>query len=114
MKPPDLSLAAAEDAAVFSEPWQAQAFAMTIALHERGLFSWQEWTERFSAALNAANDDAAYYRCWLRTLEELLAEKGVAPTSDIDALTQAWQRAARATPHGKPILLDNDPRHGRR
>ena len=109
MSPPDLSLAAEVDDVVFSEPWQAQAFAMTIAIHERGLFSWQEWTDRFSAALGAADDDAAYYRCWLRTLEELLAEKGVAPANDIDALAQAWQRAARATPHGEPILLDNDP-----
>ena len=32
-----------QDAAgpVFREPWEAQAFAMTLALHERGLFSWR-------------------------------------------------------------------------
>ena len=30
---------------VFAEPWQAQAFAMTVALHDRGLFSWNEWAE---------------------------------------------------------------------
>src|SRR6516164_8811738 len=28
---------------VFREPWEAQAFAMAVALHERGLFSWGEW-----------------------------------------------------------------------
>ena len=28
------------DGPVFREPWEAQAFAMTLALHERGLFTW--------------------------------------------------------------------------
>ena len=28
---------------VFREPWEAQAFAMVVALHERGLFGWGEW-----------------------------------------------------------------------
>ena len=27
------------DGPVFREPWEAQDFAMTLALHERGLFS---------------------------------------------------------------------------
>jgi hypothetical protein len=25
---------------VFREPWEAQAFSMAVALHERGLFTW--------------------------------------------------------------------------
>ena len=28
---------------------------------------------------------------------------------DVDAVAAAWERAAHATPHGKPILLENDP-----
>ena len=35
---------------VFAEPWQAQAFAMALALHQRGLFSWPEWAEALSQA----------------------------------------------------------------
>ena len=27
----------------FEEPWQAQAFALTVDLHARGAFSWNEW-----------------------------------------------------------------------
>ena len=30
-----------EDGPVFREPWEAQAFAMALALYERGLFTWQ-------------------------------------------------------------------------
>ena len=31
------------DGPVFREPWEAQAFAMALALHGRGLFTWNEW-----------------------------------------------------------------------
>ncbi|MET0574409.1 MAG: nitrile hydratase accessory protein [Mesorhizobium sp.] len=100
------------DEPVFSEPWQAEAFAMTVALHERGLFSWSEWAEMLSAEVkrgDVAPDGSDYYDCWLRALEALLAARGVAPAGDVDALAEAWQRAAHATPHGRPILLENDP-----
>ncbi len=103
------------DGPVFAEPWQAQAFAMVVALHERGLFSWDEWAHTLSAELKAptaAADGSDYYDCWLRALERMLAAKGVAAAPEIDDLTEAWHRAARATPHGKPILLDNDPQAG--
>jgi nitrile hydratase accessory protein len=104
--------AAIADAPVFAEPWQAEAFAMVVALHGRGLFSWTEWAEALSREVKkpgAAADGSDYYDCWLRALEALLAAKGVVATPDVDRLSEAWQRAAHATPHGKPILLENDP-----
>ena len=67
------------DAPVFAEPWQAEAFAMTVALHERGLFSWSEWAQALSAEVkkpDAAPDGSDYYEHWLRALEKLLAAKG--------------------------------------
>jgi nitrile hydratase accessory protein len=97
----------------FEEPWQAQAFAMTVALHENGLFSWSEWAQALSAEVKqpgAAADGHDYYEHWLAALEKLLAGKGVADKSAVDALAAAWERAAHATPHGKPIMLENDPR----
>ena len=33
---------------VFAEPWQAQAFALTLSLHEQGLFTWPEWAATWS------------------------------------------------------------------
>ena len=30
---------------VFKEPWEAQAFSLVVALHESGVFSWDEWSE---------------------------------------------------------------------
>ena len=100
------------DAPIFAEPWQAEAFAMTLALHERGLFSWSEWAAALSSEVKspgAAPDGSDYYDHWLRALEKLLADKGAAAAWEVDVLAAAWERAAHATPHGKPILLENDP-----
>lgn len=100
------------DAPVFAEPWQAEAFAMTVALHDKGVFSWSEWADALSAQVKkpgAATDGHDYYEHWLAALESLLASKGLAAKSDVDAMAEAWERAAHATPHGKPILLENDP-----
>ena len=42
------------DGPVFREPWQAQAFAMALALHERGLFTWSEWAAALAAEIKRA------------------------------------------------------------
>jgi nitrile hydratase accessory protein len=100
------------DEPVFAEPWQAEAFALVVALHERGVFSWSEWADALSAevkAPGAATDGSDYYLHWLKALERLLSAKGVAGPAEVEALAAAWQRAAHATPHGKPIVLENDP-----
>lgn len=97
---------------VFAEPWQAQVFAMTLALHQGGLFSWPEWAEHLGAAIaraQAAGDPDlgdSYYQHWLAALEALIQEKGVASEQQLEQLQRAWERAALATPHGEPIQLD--------
>ena len=96
----------------FAEPWEAQAFALVVSLHEQGVFSWSEWAESLSRQLkqpNAAIDGSDYYACWLRALEDLLQQRAIAGGEQIDLLQASWQRAAHATPHGKPVLLENDP-----
>lgn len=101
---------------VFAEPWQAQAFAMTVALHQSGLFSWPEWADALSAEIKTAQAHGdpdhgdTYYDHWLNALEKLIIAKGVADPEILSALRDAWDRAADATPHGQPILLENDPR----
>jgi nitrile hydratase accessory protein len=97
---------------VFAEPWQAQAFAMVLSLHERGLFTWPEWAAALSRVIRAqgsADDGHAYYEHWVQALQTLLQEKAATQASDVDALAAAWQRAAVATPHGQAIELANDP-----
>ena len=97
------------DQSVFNEPWEAQAFAMTLALHERGFFTWGEWTQALGAAIKDAqaggdpDTGKTYYLHWLRALEQLLAAKQLVGEDVRERHQQAWQRAARRTPHGSPI-----------
>lgn len=101
-----------ETGPVFREPWEAQAFAMTLALHERGLFTWSEWARALGAeiaAAQAAGDADAgdtYYRHWLAALEGLVATKGASSRAELGRYREAWNRAAHRTPHGQPIDLE--------
>lgn len=100
-----------ESGPVFREPWEAQAFAMALALHERGLFTWPEWAQTLSAEIKRAQAEGdpdtgeTYYLHWLAALERLVAEKGVASRETLHRYRDAWDHACDRTPHGKPIEL---------
>lgn len=104
---------------VFREPWEAQAFAMTLALHEKGLFAWGEWAAMLGATIKAAqaagdpDTGATYYRHWLVTLERMVAEKSLTTPAALHDTRHAWEHAAARTPHGQPIELQpRDFAHG--
>jgi nitrile hydratase accessory protein len=96
---------------VFAAPWQAHAFALVVALHDKGLFTWPEWAAALSAQIAAAQaaGDAdtgeTYYSHWLAALEHLLAAKRVTTADAVVRYRDAWDAAARRTPHGTPIEL---------
>ena len=100
-----------EDGPVFREPWQAEAFALALSLHERGLFTWGEWAatlgEEIKKAQAAGDPDTGetYYHHWLATLERIVAGKGVTDLRTLARTRDAWARACERTPHGTPIEL---------
>ena len=100
-----------EDGPVFREPWEAQAFAMALSLHQKGLFTWPEWAatlaDEIKRAQAAGDPDTGetYYHHWLAALEQLVAEKGVATREALTRYHDAWDHAADRTPHGQPIEL---------
>jgi nitrile hydratase accessory protein len=102
------------DGPVFRAPWEAQAFAMALALHDRGLFTWTEWAGALADEIKRAqaNGDPdtgeTYYRHWLATLEHLVAAKGVATSETLHRYRDAWDHAADRTPHGQPIELTQE------
>jgi nitrile hydratase accessory protein len=90
------------DEPVFAEPWQAQAFAMAVKLHERGLFTWPEWAAALGAEIKAA-PERPYYESWLATLERMAEAKAAVSKAERERCIEAWDRAAHETPHGRPI-----------
>ena len=96
---------------VFREPWEAQAFAMALALHAAGLFAWSEWAVILGAEIRKAqatgdpDTGETYYRHWLAALERIVAEKGVTTRAILDDHCRAWKHAADRTPHGAAIEL---------
>lgn len=99
---------------IFREPWEAQAFAMTMALHERGAFTWTEWAAALAAEIERAqragdpDTGESYYRHWLCALERIVAEKGLTDAAALARYHDAWDHAADRTPHGSPIVLTAD------
>ena len=102
------------DGPIFREPWEAQAFAMALALNERGAFTWSEWAEALGAEIKRAQTEGdpdtgeTFYWHWLATLEALVARKDIATDDILHRYRDAWERACSRTPHGKPIELSAD------
>ena len=100
-----------EDGPVFREPWEAQAFAMALALHERGVFTWNEWAadprRRKSSALRlqairtpARPITGTGWRRW-----KAGRRQGRRHIGALHRYRDAWDHAADRTPHGAPIEL---------
>lgn len=108
MDPPLPGVSHEIDGPTFHEPWQAQAFAIVVRLADAGLFTWREWSEALGREIAAAGrGDAAerYYEHWLAALEKLADAKGLTDAAERHARRDAWEAAARATPHGEAIVL---------
>ncbi len=96
---------------VFTEPWQAQAFALAVQLSAEGYFTWKEWAAVLADELKAAvergetDDGSHYYNYWLATLERLAIAKGLADSTAMAKCKEAWTNAYRHSPHGQPVTL---------
>jgi nitrile hydratase accessory protein len=100
-----------ESGPVFSEPWEAQAFALAVTLSEQSYFTWKEWAAALAEELKAAtgrgeaDDGSRYYHHWLAALERLTVAKGLCDRAAMTSRKAAWADAYRHTPHGKPVVL---------
>lgn len=103
------------DGVVFSEPWQASAFALAVSLSRAGHFSWIEWAQTLGEELKASascgepDDGSHYYDCWLAALERLVVRHRLCDRDALAASKSAWVAAYRRTPHGQPVTLDTTP-----
>lgn len=97
----------------FSEPWQAQVFAVTVHLNEAGHFTWPDWAARFSETLKRhglhkeLDGGEDYFNAWLETLETFLQDLGLSEAAEVARVKRDWERAYLSTPHGQPVTLSD-------
>ena len=94
------------DEPIFNEPWEAQAFAMAINLHQKGLFTWEEWAAALTSEIHGGTE-REYYNHWLAALEKLATSKNLTSIEAIETRKKEWHAAAARTPHGEPIIVVN-------
>lgn len=111
---------------VFAEPWQGRAFALAVALHERGAFEWSAFQTELTSRIatweddnevrDLAGNDFPYYELWLAALEAVLANHDLVDGTTLDETTEGLEAADRshAAAHaaGEAHLHhDEDPDH---
>ncbi len=98
----------------FTEPWQAQAFALAVHLIGSGHITWSDWSATLGDEIaNAGShgireDGSEYYLLWLRALERLVSEKALVPQGELKTLATDWKAAYLRTPHGLPVALPEE------
>lgn len=85
------------DDVTFEAPWQARAFAITVALRRNDAFEWDRFQRRLIAELEGidAGDEGAYYDAWLRAIEGLLLTDGVVDEGELASRALAFDRGDR-------------------
>ena len=96
---------------VFTEPWEAHAFAIAVKLSEKGIFKWSEFSEALAKEIKLAKQRRVpdfgntYYHIWLSALETILIDKNILKISDLKRSMKQWRRAYLSNPHGKPVNI---------
>lgn len=96
-----------QEAPAFDAPWQAQAYAMSQVLIERGRIAPADWSAALGAAIRrrlaggAPDTTETYFEAVAEALETVLA----VADDEIARIADAWRQAYETTPHGKPVRL---------
>jgi nitrile hydratase accessory protein len=98
----------------FEAPWQLRALAIAVAAHDQGRFPWSDFQSRLVAAIQEweqtpaeQRDDWEYYQHWVRALEALVIEQGLADAEEIERKAVECVKAgehARAHSKGGGLL----------
>jgi nitrile hydratase accessory protein len=88
---------------VFAEPWENRVFGLTMALHEAGAFSWDDFRSRLIDEIHHAAEDAegqGYWQAWRCALESLVHERGFCAPGELDARTRTLAARPPGHDHG--------------
>ncbi|MCC6420635.1 MAG: nitrile hydratase accessory protein [Gemmataceae bacterium] len=83
---------------VFDAAWEARVFGMTISMHERQLFDWNEFRDELIEEIGEADrqgGESNYYERWLDAFEHLLVEKGLLTSEELAARLADFESGRR-------------------
>jgi nitrile hydratase accessory protein len=83
---------------VFDAAWEARVFGMTISMHERQHFEWNEFRDELIEEIAEADREgspATYYERWLEAFEHLLIEKGFLTHEELAARLDDFESGRR-------------------
>ncbi|MYC12726.1 MAG: nitrile hydratase accessory protein [Gemmatimonadetes bacterium] len=78
---------------VFQDTWEARAFGLAVALNEKDLYEWREFSSQLASEIADAeqnNNPSSYYARWVASLEELLIDRGLISREQLDARTAEY------------------------
>ncbi|MBC3194739.1 nitrile hydratase accessory protein [Pseudonocardia sp. C8] len=70
---------------VFTEPWEATAFGVAVALSDQGSYTWEHFRQRLMRVIAASEGCEAYYESWAKALEASVIDAGLISESDVRA-----------------------------
>ena len=94
---------------LFQDPWEGIAFALAVALCERGHYAWADFQARLIAHIAAAGRQEptvrpTYYECWLAGLKSLLTDRGIVSRKKLTARA-SWLARMAAPRDGRMWLV---------
>jgi nitrile hydratase accessory protein len=107
----DLAIPRRNGEPVFDAPWEARAFGMAVALHEKGLYPWRDFSRELAAEIAEAerhDRHSTYYERWYATLEKLAGASGLVTQEEVDRRAAEYASGMYDEHHDH----DHEPDHG--
>jgi nitrile hydratase accessory protein len=100
------SIPRVEGELAFTAPWELRALSMVMAAYQAGHFQWLDFQRELVSAIQEWEDapqdqrgEWHYYRHWLRALERLVADRGIAAADEIDHRADEYLSGHRDPKH---------------
>ena len=99
----------------FGTAWQLRVFALAVAAHQNGHYTWQEFQQALIAAIGdweraGTGEPWRYYDRWLEALETLLLRTGTLTPAQVDERTGTVLTTPRDMSHQRarrePVTVD--------
>ena len=89
--PEEIALPRANGELAFAAPWEARAFGLAVALHEKGAFEWKLFSQTLAEEIESAEkagEPSTYYERWLQALNRVATGQELVDKDEIQARSE--------------------------